>query len=410
LTAATNRAKLTKRLLDGLTYQGDGKTRYIVWDTVIVGLGARIYPSGRKAFVLSYRVPGQRQKRLLTLGGFGSVLTIDQARSRARRELVMILDGDDPLIKRNREPKTLGDLIAAYQSQISTRKKSGEQDKRRFASSLPSSWRGRRFDSISRAEVSAHHKKIGQRAPYEANRVLALLSSVFNQAEDLLGTVPEPGWQNPTVGIKKFPEQKRDRWVRPTELARLARAIDQEPNIYVRSALWLCLLTGARKSEILTARWDQVDWDNKLLNLPETKTGRPQSIPLNAPALALIAAIPKLEGNPYLLPGQRTNQHLVNISKPWLGIRQRAGLPDLRIHDLRRTVGSWMSQSGVDLNRIKDALRHANISTTLTYAHLGQDHVREAMEAHGRRVQEVLETGRQGTASALRPESRSLPD
>ena len=109
--------------------------------------------------------------------------------------------------------------------------------------------------------------------------------------------------------------------------------------------------------------------------------------------VAILQATPELPENPYILPGAKPGQHLVNIDKPWYRIRKAAGLDDVRLHDLRRSVGSWLSESGIDLNTIKDALRHANISTTLIYAQLSGDTTRAAMEAHGRRVIEIA--GRQ---------------
>ncbi len=219
----------------------------------------------------------------------------------------------------------------------------------------------------------------------------------------------------------------------------MAKAIDGEPNIYARAASWLYLLTGLRKEELTTAKWKDVDWDRGVLRLPETKSGEEQDAVLNAPALTILRSIPRLDGNPYILPGSKPRGHFTNIDRPWRRIRARAsvdlwqhsqdrqvsdlierlsresgrvpnaeeveaaakredvelptGLLDARLHDLRRTVGSWMSQASIDLNTIKEALRHSSISTTLTYARLGADPARQAMEEHGRRVMEIA--GRQ---------------
>jgi integrase len=161
----------------------------------------------------------------------------------------------------------------------------------------------------------------------------------------------------------------------------------------VRACLWLYLLTGLRKNELLQARWSDIIWDRAQLRLPDTKSGEEQWIALSAPVIAILQAIPQLSDNPYILPGARPGQHLVNITKPWYRIRAAARLHDVQLHDLRRSVGSWLSESGIDLNTIKDALRHSNISTTLIYARLSADPARAAMEAHGQRVMEVV--GRQ---------------
>ncbi len=140
---------------------------------------------------------------------------------------------------------------------------------------------------------------------------------------------------------------------------------------------------------MLGARWDQVDWERRILNLPETKSGEAQTISLNKPAIAILQAIPETEGNPHIFPGRKEGHHLVNITRAWHRIRKAAKIEDGRIHDLRRTVGSWLSRDSVDLNQIKEALRHASISTTLTYARLGADPARKAMERHGERIMKV---------------------
>ena len=156
----------------------------------------------------------------------------------------------------------------------------------------------------------------------------------------------------------------------------------------------LYLLTGLRKTELLRARRDDVDWNRGTLHLPDTKSGEEQSATLSGAALAILQSIPQQEGNPYFLCGAKPGHHLVNIEKPWRRIRKAAGLEDVRLHDLRRTTGSWLSQASVDLNLIREALRHQNISTTLTYARLGQDAARDVMEEHGKRILEAA--GRHG--------------
>ena len=153
------------------------------------------------------------------------------------------------------------------------------------------------------------------------NRVVSLLSKMFNEARKM-GFVPEDN-MNPAHGINRFKEVSRDTWVEPEELPMLAEAIDQDENIYARHALWLYLLTGARKTELLTAKWEDVNWNRKELKLPETKAGRVHYVPLSEPALKLLSDIPRVEGNPYILPGHKKGFHLVNIDKPWRRIRDR---------------------------------------------------------------------------------------
>ena len=380
--------KLTIKAIKSFKYAGGWDVR---WDDVVTGLGLRIYPSGKKAFVLSYRAGGR--KRLMALGPFG-VLTVEQARDLARKHLFAVRDGADPLEGKRREAQgqTFGDLAAGYiERHAKVHKKTWTEDERRLRQHIPSVWRNRRADRIMRADVSSLHSKIGADRPYEANRLLSLLHLLFRLGAQW-GFVEESA-PNPASGIKRFKETKRKRWVRPSELPALAQAIDKEPNVYVRAALWLYLLTGLRKRELLQARRDDIDWDRAQLRLPDTKSGEEQWIALSAPTIAILQATPELPDNPYILPGAKQGHHLVNIEKPWYRIREAAGLDDVRLHDLRRSVGSWLSESGIDLNTIKDALRHANVSTTLIYAQLSADPARAAMEAHGRRVMEIA--GRQ---------------
>ena len=146
----------------------------------------------------------------------------------------------------------------------------------------------------------------------------------------------------------------------PHELPKLVKAVDQEPNIYIRSAIWLLLLTGLRKMELLSAKWEDVMWERGQLRLPNTKSGEEQFASLSAAAMAILQSIPKREGNPYIIPGAWRGQHLKRIDPAWSRITSAAGVQDLQIHDLRRTAGSWMTQAGVDLNTIKDALRQGH--------------------------------------------------
>jgi integrase len=274
-------------------------------------------------------------------------------------------------------------------------KRSGSEDKRRIDRYILPAWKSLKVREIKRADVAALHGNIGKRAPYEANRVLALCSKMFALAERW-GFVPE-GHPNPARGIDRFQEMKRDRWVTPEELPRLAQSINEEPNETARFALWLYLLTGARKSELLKARWEDVSFERAELCLPQTKAGRTHYIPLSGPALALLREIPRVDGNPYILPGRGRRgataaekaaapTHLVNISKPWGRVRKAAGVADVRLHDLRRTVGSWLAQAGNSLHLIGRVLNHSNQSTTAIYARFGEDSVRAALEQHGARI------------------------
>jgi integrase len=431
--------KLTTKGIKALRYAGGWDVR---WDAMSPGFGVRIYPSGRKAFVLRYRTKGR--KRMVVLGDFGTELTLDQARDRALKARAAVRDGTDPLEEKRRASaaKTFGELAEQYvEAYARHHKKTWETDRDRLKRHIPAGWRSRKVGDIAREDVESLHKAIGKTRPYEANRTLDLLRVVFRQAK--LWHALDIGAENPAEGVQKYPEKKRKRWAREHELPAIAAAIDEEVSVYVRAALWLYLLTGMRKTELLEARRDQIDWNRGMLELPDTKSGETQFVSLSAPALAILQSVPAQDGSPFILPGAREGGHLVNIAKPWRRVRDRAtvilwaddetagrvvtaltkkldrapkvaevvaeaerrrlalpgGVADLRLHDLRRTVGSWLSQDGVDLNRVRDALRHANISTTLTYAKLGEDPVREAMERHGQRILEAA--GKRGPVAVV---------
>lgn len=377
--------KLTKRVIDNLTYTGDGNERCVIWDDSLPGFGLRIYPTGRKAFVLSYRVQGR--KRLLTLGMYG-VLTLEQARDKARQEMASVIGGADPLEDRQRaaQGETIKELCTSYiERHAKAHKKTWQQDEKRINRRILPKWGNRRTASVTRADVAKLHSEIGDEGhPYEANRVVELLAKMFDLAR-LWGFLSDDQ-RNPAHGIEAYREQKRDRWVTPEELPRLAEAIDAEPNPYIRAALWLYMLTGARKSELLRACWDDVNWQRAELRLPDTKAGRVHYIPLTAPAQTLLRDLPPLEGNPHIFPGREQGAPLVNIEKAWRRVRTAAGVEDVRLHDLRRTVGSWLAQAGNTLHLIGRVLNHSNASTTAVYARFGEDHVRAALESHAQRI------------------------
>lgn len=379
--------KLTKTVIDKTTYPQNARGTYILWDDDVSGFGVRIYPTGRKVFVIGYRHHGRW--RIITLGKYG-ILTLDQARKMAREKLVDVVQGKDPAEEKARfhQGPTMKELAHDYlERHAKPHKRSWDEDEKRIDRVIIPSLGKRLVASITRHDIASLHEKTGKTAPYEANRILALLSVMFEFARRM-GYVPD-NHSNPARCIEKFKEQKRDRWVKPEEMPRLAEAIDSEPNIYVREALWLYILTGARKSELLQAKWEDIDFARGELRLPRTKAGRIHYVPLSKAAIEILQSIPKLEGNPFILPGVN-GKHLVNIDKAWGRIRKAAGLEDVRLHDLRRTVGSWLATSGHSLHLIGKILNHSNVSTTEIYAHLSDDPVKRAMEEHGEKVLSIV--------------------
>lgn len=389
-----NRTKLTQSTVNKAEYKGHDNERHIVWDTNIQGFGLRVYPSGRKAYVLSYRHHGR--KRLMTIATHG-VETLAQAQSKAKIELGKVAADTDPLAikQKNAKGDTVADLCAAYMERhAKVKKKSWADDEKMIARWIKPTWGTLKAKSITRDDVAALHRKIGtqinpktQKPKHTlANRVLALTSKMWELAE-LWGYVEE-GRPNPARKIEHYREIKRDRYVKHEEFPLLAASINSESNQIAQAAMWLYLLTGLRKTELLSLEWSSVDLDRREIRLGDTKAGRVHYLPLSAPAIDILTTIPRLMGNPYVLTGRLSGKHLVNIDKAWRRVRKAAGLEDVRLHDLRRTVGSWLAQDGSSLPLIGKVLNHSNSSTTQIYARFADDSGRKALDDHGLRILE----------------------
>jgi len=376
--------KLTKKFIDTQIFNGKGQ--HVLWDDEVPGFGVRLYPTGKKAFVLSYR--DNNRKSIMTIGSY-SVLTLDQARKDARAKLVGLNNGVNPLQERQKERqgKLVKDLCKKYIDDHAVNKKSGGDDITRIERFIVPEWGNLLVTNIKRADVAALHGKLGKYGHYQANRVYSLLSKMFNLAR-VWGFVPEEHI-NPCFGIEKFKEEKRDRFVSHEEFPKLVEAINKELNPYVVSAIWLYLLTGLRKEELLGIKWTDIDMERKELKLADTKNGKPHYLPLSVAAIDILNQTQRIEDNPFVIVGKNPGSHLVNIDKPWQRIRKEAGLEDVRLHDLRRTVGSWLAQSGNSLHLIGKVLNHSNQSTTAIYSRFGQDNVRDALEQHGQLITEM---------------------
>ena len=360
-------------------YEGDGRSRFFIWDDQLKGFGLRVYPSGNKSFVLSYRIAGR--KRLHTIGRLG-LFTPELARKEAHRLLVLAQQGIDPRqAKKNltaRKP-TFADLKREYSTRHAPNKKSGQDDLRLLRNYIPGSWRSRELDSFSRQDVDQLHQSIGDGSgPYLANRLLALLRSMFNLAVEW-SLLPE-SHPNPCLRIRMFPEKKRERFLTPEELPKIWKAIQDEKNPYFKAFFTLCLLTGVRRSELQSMKWEDLDLINATWHIPTTKAGRSHLLPLPLSAVETIKGTPRLLDSPWVFPSNSKTGHLVEPKSAWARIKERAGVSDIRIHDLRRTLGSWMAAQGESLLMIGKVLNHTQPSTTAVYARLHLDPVRLAME------------------------------
>jgi integrase len=392
LQEAEASVKLTKALIEKSQYPAGHKGRFVIWDDELTSFGLRIYPSGKRSFILSYRL--HRRKHLFTLGIYGR-LTLEEARKSAKIRMGDIAKGEDPLIFRKRIANlgTISELCEKYLADYAVpHKKTWRDDERMINNDILPAIGSFPLKGLTVSDVSALHRKVGERSIYVANRTLEVLSCAIEKGRDW-GFI-EYAALNPAKKVEHFREKKRDRWLTPEELPRVASAIADEENIYIRAAFWLYLFTGVRKSELLRAKWADIDVFRNELRLEETKNGKTHYVPLSSAAMELIRSIPKQTDNPYIFPGIGKQGHLVAITYAWHRIRKTAGVEDVRLHDLRRTVGSMLAQSGSSLHLIGRVLNHSSTEATKVYARFGQDSVRNALEGH---ATQLLEASRYST-------------
>ncbi len=375
--------KITKRLVETLK---PADRDVFAWDDELRGFGVRVKPSAARSYVVQYR-NAQGRSRRLTVGNHGR-LTAEEARKEARLLLAEVERGGDPTETRDatRKAPTMAELCDRYLAHhADTRKKAKSVygDNRMIERFVRPALGTRKVADVTRADVTKMHHGL-RGTPYQANRVLALLSKMMNLAERW-GLRPDG--TNPCRHVEKFKEQKRDRFLSAEELGRLAgvlaeaeRTATELPGVI--AAIRLLVLTGCRLSEILTLRWEHVDFQTASLRLPDSKTGA-KLVHLNAPALAILASMTPEDGSGWAIPGRDGKSHLVNLEKPWRRIRAKAGLDDVRLHDLRHSFASVAVGLGEGLPMIGKLLGHTQTQTTARYAHLAADPVKAATERVG---------------------------
>ncbi len=393
--------RLTKTIIDAARYEGechvgsDGQKKWqrcTFWDDGVKGLGLRITPTGVKTFVLSYRCNGR--KRLMKLGRYGE-LTLAEARQRAQRALLQALDGEDPMKVREvkRQGDTVRDLAERYLQEHAVPKKkpySVRQDRSALRNHVLPALGGMLITEVDRGDISRLHHRLRD-IPVQANRVVALLSKMFSLAE-AWGVRPENS--NPTKHVQHYKETRRQRFLSNAELTRLGQVLKaleeahEEPPAAI-AAIRLLMLTGCRQGEILSMRWEDVDFDRGLIFFPDSKTG-PKAIPLSDAVRTILDDLPRFQDNPFVLTGRREGSHLVGLNHIWLRIRERVGIPDVRLHDLRHSFASLGASGGMGLPILGKLLGHRSSATTARYAHLADDPVRAAADELAKRIEAAL--------------------
>jgi integrase len=393
--------KITKRLVDALV---PGNTDLFLWDTDARGFGLKLTPAGKKIYLLQYRTPGQRTPKRFTIGTHGSPWTPEMARKEAERILGSVAHGVDPAADRARtkEAPTVTEIAERFMEEhvLAKRKpRTGAEYQAIIRRIIIPTLGKKKCRDVNGTDISRLHHSL-RSTPYMANRAIAVLSKMFNKAESWR---ERPALSNPCRGIEKFKEAKRERFLSPDELGRLGDALNSfDGSPYITAAIRILIFTGARLNEVLTLRWEWIDFSRQEIRLPDSKTGA-KTIHLPPPALNVLSTLPRMEGNPHVICGLVPGACLVNLEKPWRKIRKEAGIADVRLHDLRHSFASVAASSGMGLPIIGKMLGHTQAQTTARYAHLADDPVKAAVAAVAGNIAAAM----QGKAGELVPIRRS---
>lgn len=371
----------------------------ITWDSEIPGFGVRVTAAGAISFVLDYWIHGRHRR--YTIGRFPE-LTTAAAREKALQLRGRILDGFDPLEERERQrgEPTMGELCDRYlkeYAEVHKRPSSVRNDRQMIEHIIRPKVGSLRLKAIGRRDIESLHTSL-KGTPYRANRVLALLSKMFSLANGW-------GWltANPSKGIPRFDEERRERWLTAEEIAAFKRALDEYEDQNAANSLRLLLLTGSREGEVLSATWEQFDIPRGIWTKPShhTKQKKVEHVPLSPQALELLKAMKPRAGNIPLFPGSNKKKARVTIRRPWVQACKAAGLvtavekpgkrrkslirykPTLRVHDLRHSYASHLVSSGVSLPVVGKLLGHTQPQTTARYAHLSNQALQDATNLFG---------------------------
>jgi integrase len=421
----------------------------MLWDAELRGFGLRTSCAGTRTFVLKYRA-GARQ-RWFTIGVFGSPWSAEMARNRAKELLGATVGGADPAKERDtaRRVPMVAELAQRFLTEhvaIKAKPRTAFEYRRLLERFIIPALGHMRTTDVAAADIARLHHAL-RATPRQANITINVARKMFRLAE--AWGIRQPG-SNPCVHIERYHETHRERFLSHQEIARLGEALThcevgwttdsarswcrhmhavaqdegrtdaaafaagssprrmapEHPSAV--AALRLLMLTGARLSEALSLTWDMVDWEERVLRLPDSKTGA-KVIPLAPAAVQVIERqLTRREtGNPFVFPGGVPGKALVNLEDPWQRIRAIAGLPDVRIHDLRHTLASHAAMGGMSLPLIGRVLGHRSSATTARYAHFAADPVRQAAEAMAKHVADLLTPTDHGGAEIrlLRPGS-----
>jgi len=420
--------RLTRRLVKSAKPPTSGYV--LIWDDQVRGFGLRVHSSGVRSFIVQYRDKYGAGHRM-TIGRWGSI-NVETARKEAIRvfeDLRASLRDDNklhPLAERRAriDAPTVGDLLDRYvMNHVEQRNRGTTADevKRLIERHIRPRLGGHKVASVTRHDIAKLHHALGD-TPRQANFVLAVCSKAFNLAE-VWSLRPEGS--NPCAKLERYRENARERFLSAEELGRLGdtlrRAVteglpwrvngakssskhlpkpEKRRTLYSRvttAAIELLLFTGCRLSEVLNLRWDRVDLHAGIITLGETKSGRPQTVIINSPARPLLELL-RATASPWVLPSNSDPKRPLSktaIEGAWQRIRSDCGLEDVRLHDLRHTVGTYAGQSGANAFMVRDLLRHRDLAVTGRYVNRADDPVRALSDEVGARIAAGL-AGRRG--------------
>lgn len=400
LPAPGSAFKFTEARVAALPSPAPG-ARHVYRDTEARGLQLRVTAAGVKTFSIFRRIKGGRPERI-TLDRCPP-MTVERARVEAAKANASIAAGGNPAEVRRAvkgEP-TFADLFDAYLTRhAKPRKRTWREDEAKYRDYLSKPLGALRVSQVERKHVAAIMDKITRAGhPTMANRTVALVSSVFGW-----GVSVSLCEANPAKGVKHNRERSRDRFLTAAELPKFFEAVRDEPSATMRDYVLLSLLTGARRSNMLAMRWRDIDLEAGEWRIERTKNEDPAVVPLTAEAIAILAQRKPedVKAEPYVFPGPGKRGHLQEPRKAWGRILKRAGIEDLRIHDLRRSLGSWQAKTGASLAIIGKSLQHKTASATAIYARLDMDPVRASVEKATSAMLEAAGVKKPGEVTPIR--------
>jgi integrase len=404
--------KLTPALVAGATGPTDGKAYNLISDSEAIGLGLRTTKAGAKAWTFSYRTHSGISRRL-TIGNAAD-WPLKLARDEARRLRREVDTGHDPMGERHelREAPTVADLVARWRAEAAPKKRARSlvDDESMIAQHILPALGRMKVADVRHADIDKLHRKItATGTKVRANRVAALLSRMFG-----LAVIWEMRSDNPVKGVERNPETARHRYLEGGELERLLAAVAAHPNRQGAHVIELLLLTGARRSEVLRMRWEQLDLGDGIWTKPAsaTKQARLHRIPLSAPARQVLVEIKQAadataakyrrDPSAWVFPARYGGGPLTDVKHIWAAICRTAGITDLHLHDLRHAYATFLASAGLSLPIIGRLLGHSQAATTSRYSHLQLDPLRAATDRVGAIVS-AAKTGHQGEVVPLPP-------